>query len=144
MKLLIHDEEVDQDAMEGGDECIKYNVLSPLEELDTISQNSCKEITFVADVLSSVKYQASREILEKVATKCRKGGRIHLSILDAKTICTAISTNVAEVERLNEIVQTVKSVQNVDDIYSVFKENNITVFSAKKDGLRIVLKAVRN
>ena len=71
MKLLIHDEYTSQDSLDNGDDCIKYNVLSSLEELDAISQNSCKEITFVEDVLSSIKYQASQEVLEKIATKCR-------------------------------------------------------------------------
>ena len=47
MKLLIHDEDIDQSSLDNGDDCIKYNVFSSLEELDAISPNSCKEITFV-------------------------------------------------------------------------------------------------
>jgi hypothetical protein len=144
MKLLIHDEDIDQSSLDNGDDCIKYNVFSSLEELDAISPNSCKEITFVEDVLSSIKYQAAKEIIQKVATKCRKGGRINLAIIDARTLCQAISSNSAHIENLNEIIQTYSSVQNIDDIYASFKENNITIFSSKKDGIRIVLKAVRN
>ena len=144
MKLLIHDEYTSQDSLDNGDDCIKYNVLSSLEELDAISQNSCKEITFVEDVLSSIKYQASQEVLEKIATKCRRGGRINLSIIDAKTICKAISNEEASIDELNQLIQTVTSVQNIDSIYAIFKQNNITVFSSKKDGIRIILKAVRN
>lgn len=144
MKLLIHDENVDPEMLDNGDDCIKYNILSSIEELDTISQNSCKEITFVEDVLSSIKYQASQEVLEKISTKCRKGGRIHLSIIDAKTICKAICNEDTPVEELNKIIQTVTSVQNIDSIYDIFKKNNITVFSSKRDGIRTTLKAVRN
>lgn len=144
MKLLIHDEDIDQDSLDNGDDCIKYNVFSSLEELDAISTNSCKEITFIEDALSSIKYQAAKEIIKKVATKCRKGGRINLAIIDAKTLCQAIASNTAHTENLNEIIQTYSSVQNIDDIYAAFKENNITVFSSKKDGMRIILKAVRN
>jgi hypothetical protein len=144
MKLLIHDEDIDLSCLENSDDCIKYNILSSIEELDAISPNSCKEITFVEDVLSSLKYEASKEILNKVANKCRKGGKINLSILDAKTICNNIVTNTAPVENINQIIQTCTSLQNIDDIYAVFKQNNITVFSSKRDGMRIILKAVRN
>ena len=91
MKLLIHDENVDQEMLDNGDDCIKYNILSSIEDLDTISQNSCKEITFVEDVLSSIKYQASQEVLEKIATKCRRGGRINLSINHSSNYCVSIN-----------------------------------------------------
>ena len=50
MKLYIHDDTTDVSNLEDG--CVAFNVCDPLENLDSITQHSCKEITFINDALS--------------------------------------------------------------------------------------------
>lgn len=142
MKLYIHDDTTDVSNLEDG--CVAFNVCDPLENLDSITQHSCKEITFINDALSCLKNQAAEELLSIVATKCRKGGKINLSVVDGHVACNLISQNLAPIEELNTLIKEVSSVQDVYRIYSILQKNSITVISSKQDGFKTLIKAVRN
>ncbi len=141
MKLYIHDDTIDMSKLE--EDCVAFNVCDPLEKLDAIAQHSCKEINFIDDSLSALKNTAAEELLSKISTKCRKGGKVNLTIVDGHVVCNLISRNLAPLEELNTIIREVSSVQDVNRIYSILQQNSITVVSSKQDGFKTTIKAVR-